>query len=67
MFRLETQSEVFVFYATHLHFFGKNTVVKYGQELHPSRFFLLQLLFLLITKLTPVALIEIMFLFNKQI
>jgi hypothetical protein len=30
-------------------------------------FFLLQLLFLLITKLTPVALIEIMFLFNKQI
>ena len=45
-------------------FFGNKMLVKYGQELHLSRICLL--LFLLITKITSVALIEIMFLFNKK-
>ena len=46
-------------------FFGNSMLVKYGQELRLSRICLL--LFLLITKITSVALIEIMFLFNKKI
>jgi hypothetical protein len=27
-------------YVTHLYFFGKNTIVKYSQEFHPSRIFI---------------------------
>ena len=46
-------------------YFGNNMLVKYGQELHLSRISLL--LFPLIIKITSVALIENMFLFNKKI
>ena len=46
-------------------FFGNNMLVRYGQKLHLSQICLL--LFLLITKITAVALIENMFIFNKKI